>query len=383
MIRFICNNSFLIKKTGLFMKSNNFVLLLLFFVPFLIASEIKTVIASGYGSDLEKAKNTALRNSLEQVIGVYLKSNTYLKNFATIEDNIYSSTEGYIDSYEILRTDLDGTTGGRIVTVQANIIITNLTEELEKLGILAQKMDFPRIIVIENNSKKNTTDSYLKKKCYNGIVQILTENNFFIIDKTTTEDFNQEQKDIAFSELNNKIAEYGLKINADYIIRYDLRTSKKSLLTYCDCEVISSSTGKVIISIDQSLPISSTQQNSEIAKIVQARTVGKKIGVSLVGKIQQNWTSRIEKGKLYTLILEGYNHYTKVLDYEEKLQKIKGINAVSEVESGDQKTTILIRYKTSRSELKNKIFKLFKNFDWSTRLIRSENNRMFVKILDD
>ena len=365
------------------MKLNNFVLLLLFFVPFLIASEIKSVIASGYGSDLEKAKNTALRNSLEQVIGVYLKSNTYLKNFTTIEDNIYSSTEGYIDSYEILRTDLDGATGGRIVTVQVNIIVTNLTEELEKLGILAQKMDFPRIIVMENNSKKNATDNYLKKKCYNGIVQILTEGNFFIIDKTTTENFNQEQKDIAFSELNNKIAEYGLKINADYIIRYDLRTSKKSLLTYCDCEVISSSTGKVIISIDQSLPISSTQQNSEIAKIVQARTVGKKIGVSLVGKIQQNWTSRIEKGKLYTLILEGYNHYTKVLDYEEKLQKIKGINAVSEIESGDQKTTILIRYKTSRSELKNKIFKLFKNFDWSTRLIRSENNRMFIKILDD
>jgi len=98
------------------MKLNNSILLLLFFVPLLVASEIKTVIASGYGSNLEKAKNTALKNSLEQVIGVYLKSNTYLKNFTTIEDNIYSSTEGYIDSYEILRTDLDGATGGRIVT---------------------------------------------------------------------------------------------------------------------------------------------------------------------------------------------------------------------------------------------------------------------------
>jgi len=223
----------------------------------------------------------------------------------------------------------------------------------------------------------------LKKKCYNGIVEVLTEADFFIIDRITTEGFNQEQKDIAFSELNNKIAEYGLKINADYIIRYDLKISEKSLLAYCDCEVISSSTGKVIISIDQSLPVSSLQQNSEIAKIVQARTIGKKIGISLVGKIQQNWTSSIEKGKLFTLILEGYNHYTKVLDYEKKLQEIKGINAVSEVESGDQKTTISIRYKTSRTELKNRIFKLFKNFDWSTRLIRSENNRMFVKILDD
>ena len=52
-----------------------------------------------------------------------------------------------------------------------------------------------------------------------------------------------------------------------------------------------------------------------------------------------------------------------------------------EIESGDNKTTMLLRYSSSRNELKQELFSIFKKNKWSVRLVRSESNRMSVKIL--
>ena len=74
------------------------------------AEVIKTVRARGFGFILEgdkaaafqQAKKAALREAVEEAVGTLISSTTQVQNFAVIEDNIYSHTEGYISKFNIV-----------------------------------------------------------------------------------------------------------------------------------------------------------------------------------------------------------------------------------------------------------------------------------------
>lgn len=354
-------------------------LLIVLSVNLLYSVEIKTVIASGYGDDIEKAKANALRNAVEQVLGVYVASESYVQNFMSIKDNIYSQTEGYIDSYKIIQKEIDKY-GGKTITIEARVIKTNLEEDLKELGLLSKQLDMPRVLVASYRGSDNNIEDAVLEKVYGGIVQVLTAHGFFVLDKSTLEDFYKQQKDIAYAELNSRISDYGLKVNADYIIKFDFRMSDDGV-GYCDAEVISTSTGKVLLSVDEVGELEKKKDTDLLTKILFARNVGKSVGKQLYEKIRDNWSVRVEKGKYFTLVVEGYTGYQEMISLQDKLLGLKGVVEVSEIESGDNKTTMLVVHQMRRNDLKENFYSVFKQMQWSTRLVRSENNRMFIKVL--
>ena len=363
-------------------------LLSLVFTSNLVSKEIKTVIASGYGTTEKNAVNSALVNALEQVVGVYLESENYVENYITIEDKILSKTEGYIDSYKILRTEDDTENNVVAVTIRAKVIRENLEEDLKLLGLLSKQMDMPRVMLVffsENEEfyLKNKSNQKIIDKFYYGITEVLSQRGIFVIDKSTMVDFYKEQKDISFSELSNRIADYGLKVNADFIIRYDLHIAKDGSVVYSDAELISSSTSKIFASVSELKECGNYDKENEVLnKMLISRSLGKDIGKKLLSKIMLAWEDLVENGKYFTLVLEGYVSYSKVLNFEKYLLKIKNnISELREIESGDNKSTILLRYKGSRNNLKQEIFSVFKMNKWAVRLLRSESSRMSIKIL--
>ncbi len=364
------------------------VIVFLLFQINLFAGEIKTVVASGYGPNSKTAVNSALVNALEQVVGVYLESENYVRNYMTIEDKILSKTEGYIESYVILRTEDDTENNLIVATVKARIIQQNLEEDLKELGLLSKQMDMPRVMLVffsenEESYLKDKGNRKIIDKFYYGITEVLSMSGIFVIDKSTMSDFYKEQKDISYADLSNRIADYGLKVNADYIIRYDLHISSDKSTIYADAELISSSTSKILGSTNKTIGCGSYDEKNEILnKMLTARKLGKKIAVDLLSKIKIAWKDLVDNGKYFTLVIEGYTSYAKVLNFEKYLLKLdNGISEMREIESGDNKTTMLLRYSSSRNELKQELFSIFKKNKWSVRLVRSESNRMSVKIL--
>jgi len=352
---------------------------LIFFLLFSVLNgdDIKLITASGTSQDPEKAKQSALRNAVEKVISDFVDADTYNKNLSAIKNNIYSSVSGYVKSSQVLK--VQDSPIGKLVTVRAEINATVLKKDLQQLNLLMIKLDMPRIMVLNLHKDKGEM-SELGAKCYMGIVQAMTDNGLFLIDKTEQETFFKEQKKSAYSELNNQIADFGLKINADYIVRFDLKISSNQNSLYTDAEVISPSTGKIIYSSDEVASFSNSQ--NEVDRIIIAKNTGKALGNRLTEKIIDNWKFMLENGSYFTLVVEGYSGYTKILNFQKWLTDVKGIIAVSEIESGDQKSTLLIKFSGNRKELKEKIFKLFTEKGWITRLVRSENSRAFVKILN-
>lgn len=89
-------------------------------------------VASGEAESREAALTSALRHAVEQVVGMSVDSSTYVANLKSIQDRIYTSAGGYIESYKVVdEARLPG--GGYRLTVSALISKEKLSAAVNPL----------------------------------------------------------------------------------------------------------------------------------------------------------------------------------------------------------------------------------------------------------
>ncbi len=109
-------------------------LLIISITFFLNAAEVKTVTSVGYGETTEKSLDNALREGLAKVAGMYMSSSTFVENYQTINDQITSFSNGYIEKYDVVSTKKDD--GGLIETyVKMDVKTGVLIKKLKELNI--------------------------------------------------------------------------------------------------------------------------------------------------------------------------------------------------------------------------------------------------------
>ncbi len=119
------------------------------------SSEAKEVVAKGLGAILagdevkarEDAITAALRNAVEQVVGMMVESEVLVENYQTVEDQIYTRTQGYVQKYDIISTSkqLDNAIE---ITIKATVKLSDLKSDLEAIGVLLSRKGKPRTMVM-------------------------------------------------------------------------------------------------------------------------------------------------------------------------------------------------------------------------------------------
>ena len=112
----------------------------------------KEIIAEGIAAGntpqaREAAVNRALRKAVERGVGVIIDSETIVKNFQLLDDRIYSTVKGYVTGYEVI-ADNGGKDGIYKVKVKAKVALGALTKDVKALGIVKQKLNYPRVMVL-------------------------------------------------------------------------------------------------------------------------------------------------------------------------------------------------------------------------------------------
>lgn len=102
--------------------------------------KIEKVIATGVGIDFEKANRNAVRNAIEQVIGIYVASDTMVKNSQLINDNILVSSGGYVKESKVISQKRNND-GLFTVQIEALVVGTQLKRKLESLNIGIKKVE--------------------------------------------------------------------------------------------------------------------------------------------------------------------------------------------------------------------------------------------------
>ena len=120
------------------------------------AGVTKTVTVTGmsavYDGDLpaalEQAKRMALRTAVEGALGVLISARTRVSNFAVIDDDILSATQGYVRTYQTVgqRVAADGSRCE--VTVQATVDLGDLHADLRSLELLWEESGRPRLVCV-------------------------------------------------------------------------------------------------------------------------------------------------------------------------------------------------------------------------------------------
>lgn len=107
------------------------VVIAVFTLSFSYAAEpekMAKVIATGVGIDLDKAKQNAIRNAVEQVIGTYVSSDTLVQNNQVIKDQILSYSGGYVKETKVLSEEK--TDDGLFTTkIEALVISTKIRKK--------------------------------------------------------------------------------------------------------------------------------------------------------------------------------------------------------------------------------------------------------------
>ena len=123
------------------------------------AQESKTVTAEGVaaiqGNARDIARDAAIedaqKRAVEQAIGILIDSQTQVENYQLISDKILSQTKGYIKRYNVASEAVDS--GLLRVSINAEVALGQLTDDLTGIGILLGQLHKPRtmIMIAEQN----------------------------------------------------------------------------------------------------------------------------------------------------------------------------------------------------------------------------------------
>lgn len=108
----------------------------------------RSVSALGMGLTAAEAENDALRNAVEQAVGVLVDSETLVRNHVLLHDEIYTKSRGFITNYVVI--ERRETASGWQVSIDAEVNDNpnaSLMTELTRLGIIDVKLRNPKIAV--------------------------------------------------------------------------------------------------------------------------------------------------------------------------------------------------------------------------------------------
>ncbi len=193
------------------------------------ASDEQEVVARGVGAiiggDVAKAEDdalaSALRNAVEQVIGTMVQSEVLVQNYQTIEDNIYSRTQGYVKRYEVVNKSQRGDNILEI-TIKAVVKKSDLKNDLEAIGLLISRKGRPRLMVIVDEKNMDEHYSYWSvdmNTTENEIMNQLLEKGFPFVDRQVA--MKKLERDMIMAAVNGDetaARSIGLQAGAEVLI---------------------------------------------------------------------------------------------------------------------------------------------------------------------
>ncbi|MCF8374165.1 MAG: hypothetical protein K9H64_21260 [Bacteroidales bacterium] len=93
-----------------------------------------TLTVSGQGATIDDAKQSALRNAIEQAFGAFISSKTEILNDELIKDEIVSISNGNIQDFEVI-SEVQLPSDEFAVTLKATVSVTKLTSFVESKGV--------------------------------------------------------------------------------------------------------------------------------------------------------------------------------------------------------------------------------------------------------
>ncbi len=327
----------------------------------------KTISVTAYGystitnEDTNEARKNALENAKQNSLAIamneILSSNKLSENNIVINNTIYSKTDSYLASYNIIEEELSDKSSR--IKIEAKVGVELLEKKLVDMGILAGS---PLIVMLTVDEYEKASDAFNI-----ALAEYMGTSDFNFVDsKTLNRVFSKEKikmSDVYGSKSASVIktigAETGAQIaiigNAEaYFASYIDGTALKSYRSNVAIRAINIADSKTIAQAkNQTSGISDTY---EAAAALTLQKSAEAIYSDMSKLITSKWTSIVEQTYDYNLVITGLEHSSLQVEFATKLKdwiaRIKKID--NRGFSGDA-TRFVIKYAGSSKSLADDI----------------------------
>jgi hypothetical protein len=317
-------------------------LMLLFVSPVLgQKSGVKEIVVSGEsmieGGNIPAAKQRALeeawRRAVEQGLGVFINSESLVKNYQLIEDSIFSRAKGYVKTYNILS---ENQLGNRYrVSIKALVSLDSIKDDLVAIAILRQQMHNPRLMIVVG-TRGGRMDAAARSARVR-LEKSFAERHFDLIDPAMSERLHNNTKMLLDVTRESVVAaKIGLEHHAEVVLTgiVDSETlgknnagfdTARSTLTL---RVIDPSTAKIFSSTDESA--GGVGMGSSEALSVSGRKAAEKAVSYASEEILKWWQELKSAGISYRITIKNMGKYRYAIVFEDKVKAIGNVVSLYE-----------------------------------------------------
>ncbi|MBT4286774.1 MAG: hypothetical protein HOJ48_13630 [Desulfobacula sp.] len=308
----------------------------------------------------ENAKNDALRQALEQGIGMLMDAETILKNDDLME-KIYTHSTGYIKNYTIIKEGEDKS-GIYRVTIRAVTKTETLRNTLTHLGLIHQMVDYPRIMILPFPDKGMIS---LAEAAEAILVQQFTDRHFELVDPAKSKQLHNEAKDLLkVDTINNIAAKIGLQHQAEIVILYSVDTGASEFDGMMETATATMTTRAIVTTTAQILTadnktLSGLGKTPELAFTKAANSAAQSCAEKLIPSIVSWWDNYTANGLPYIITLKTPPKADRlIILFQQNMESIPGVVSLSERSSGGGITEMMVKYKGKSTDLKRAVLSI-------------------------
>jgi len=313
--------------------------------------EAKEVVATGLGSILggdvaharDDAIEDALRNGIENALGLIVESETLVENYQLIEDNIFSKTQGYVQKYDVIR---EGKRNEQLyeVTVRAVVKMIDLKNDLEGIATLMRRKNTPRMMVIieeRNIGEAPGLFHYFEadmNSAETALMEAFMSKGFKFVDLATVK--RNVKREQAAAILEGDVAQaaaLGRTVGAEVVITgkalakatvvevFGAKTrSQQATVTV---RAIRTDTGDIIAT---SLAQGAFPHIDDVVGGTKAIQLAcEKLSESLIDQILDRWQADVSSGTTITLKVRGVSSLSQLTKFKSALKYyVRGLSSV-------------------------------------------------------
>jgi hypothetical protein len=367
--------------------------------------QAQTVTAEGvgavFGNDRaiarDQAIQDALRKAVEQAVGTLVSSETMVENFQTLNDKIYTQTQGYIQNYRVLSE----TPGSNVhqVTIQATVAIGDLEKDLQALGFLLGQVGKPRIMILvaeqqighQNYNywwgahRGTQTDLNVAE---NTIMDRFREKGFEVVDHQAQAGNIKVPPAFQVVELSNQNAiTLGKQVDAEIVIIGKALARSAGSIAGTSMKSFQANISMRAIQIDNARILSSGNENAaavHIDEVTGGAEAIKKASIKMSDKMMEdilkNFQKRVGATTLVQLTVFGLTGPDDVRKFKTSvLGQVRGVEGIHERSFSENTAKMDVDVRGSAQSISQDIGR--KTFpDFAVKVIRSTWNTLEVQV---
>ncbi|HBE04166.1 MAG: hypothetical protein A2096_08130 [Spirochaetes bacterium GWF1_41_5] len=315
---------------------------------------ISQIQKAGEQDAFDRAKEHALRLAVEQVLGTMITSETKVQNSTLIEDNIMAKSAGFVNKYEVISDSRDGNT--KIVELKAWVVLTDVKNSAQALGLLQKRMGRPRVLVLINEKSMAGTPLNTVKTTLH---TLLSAKEFTFVDEA------QLNKVLAARKLDlnlvsgadaNALAEIAVDAGAQIIMKgqanaaeldlsknqYTAGTAFKTVAVSLSIDVINAADATVLASGTVNARKPDIAAEGSLLKGLQE--TGKLAADDLLDKIVKKWDDMLNNGIEYDVTISGVTFQEARAIKGDFSKNIEGVKDVADKGFANNVQKFIVKY---------------------------------------